>query len=43
MHGRSWGKMICYTDGGLHIEMSMLKVIDDWLDESGYYIHVSEP
>ena len=24
------------TDGGLHIEISMLKVIGDWLDGSGW-------
>ena len=34
MHDRSWGKTISYTDGDLHLELSMLRVIDDWLDES---------
>ena len=29
-------KTICWTDGGLHIEITMLIVIGDWLDGSGW-------
>ena len=29
-------KTICCTDGGLHIEITMLIVIGDWLDGSGW-------
>ena len=31
-----WRKLLCGHPGGLHIEMAGLKVIGDWLEDSGW-------
>ncbi len=31
-----WRKSLCDHPGGLHIEMAGLKVIGDWLEDSGW-------
>ena len=36
MAGHGKRRSVINTDGGLYIEMAMLKVVDDWRDGSGW-------